>query len=104
MTAQAQGTAGGGAPTVELRLTDVNIAVLFVLAGLAGACGSNGGRDPDAGDATDDASEVFRNPFTVDIEGNGSVRAGDNLFTASIVASSTDSRSARRATVRQRCR
>jgi hypothetical protein len=53
------------------------IAVLFVLAGLAGACGSNGGRDPDAGDATDDASEVFRNPFTVDIEGNGSVRAGE---------------------------
>jgi len=41
------------------------------------ACGSNGGQDPDAGDVLDDGIEGFSNPFTVDIEGSGSIRAGE---------------------------
>ncbi len=45
--------------------------------GLLLACGSSDGPEPDAGDVIEDAGEGFSNPFTVDIEGSGSIRAGE---------------------------
>ena len=45
------------------------------------ACGGNGGQDPDAGDTVDDviedAVDGLINPFTVEIDGSGSIRAGE---------------------------